>query len=98
MRSEGTYKSDNRRLFAIRETESEILTGQWESDPVFESRNFYCETCSPHRVYKKGVMRGTFRATFYSSSGDSWYIKFKEGPESGVQPGREDELSFTKLR
>lgn len=72
IRSTGSL-SDPRHLFNFRLVEADVLAGDWESDPVFTKKG------------KKSVGRGTFKATFYASSGSSFYIAFKAGPGNEIE-------------
>lgn len=60
--------NDPRHLFNFRLVETDVLAGDWESDPVFTKKGV------------KTTWRGTFKATFYASSGSSFYIAFNVGP------------------
>jgi hypothetical protein len=69
IRSTGTW-NDPRRLFNFRLIDTDVLEGDWESDPVFE------------RNGERAKGSGTFRAYFRPSNGNSFYIAFKSGDES----------------
>ena len=86
IRTSGPW-SDPRHLYNFRLAKPDVLDGEWESDPIYQ-----------HPASKRGRKRGTFRAVFYSSSGNTWYILFKEGANSEVEPGAEMNNSWFRER
>ena len=73
IRSQGSY-SDPRVLTDWRRVDSDTFEGKWQSDPVYDNP----------KTKKRGVLRGTFHAVFYGSSGNTWYITFKTGSDSEI--------------
>jgi hypothetical protein len=73
IRSTGSF-TDPRHLTNWRLVDSDTFEGEWQSDPLYDNP----------KTQKRGVLRGTFRAGFYGSSGNTWYITFKTGSNSEV--------------
>ncbi len=60
----------------------------------YRNPNYYCTPCDPHTEIRNGTMRGTFRARFFSSSGDTYMVEFKESADSDIDPLNESSYSF----
>lgn len=73
VRSKGSF-TDPRHLYNWRLVDSDTFVGEWQSDPSYDNP----------RTQKRGVLRGTFHAVFYGSSGNTWYVTFKTGPSSDL--------------
>jgi hypothetical protein len=60
----------------------------------YRNPNYYCTPCDPHQEIRNGSMRGSFRARFFSSSGDTYMVEFKESELSDIDPLNESSYSF----